>query len=110
MNEYTGKVIKKFKALPEEYEYLQDMASGCNKPTFQFLLHVTASTLLKLKELPEERFSPIYCKLIRENFGRNVNWRLLRERQIIEVKPYCRESGRSRQFKLADWVVANLLE
>jgi hypothetical protein len=110
MGDYKGKVIKKFRVLAEQYQYLRSLAADCNESTYQFLAHIAASTLLKLGEESEERYSPLYCKLIRDNFGRNVAWRQLRQRGIIEVKGYCQELGLSRKFKLADWVIADLLE
>lgn len=110
MDDYKGKVIKKFRVLPEQYEYLRSLAADCNESTYQFLAHIAASTLLKLGEESEERYSPLYCKLIRDNFGRHVAWRQLQQKGIIEVKGYCQELGLSRKFKLADWVITNLLE
>ena len=109
MKAYSGRIIKRFKVLEEQYEYLRSLAANLNEETFRFLVHVVASTLLKLREEPEDRYSPICIELIRGKFGRNVSWRSLRERRIIDVKGYSRELARSRKFKLTERVIDELL-
>jgi hypothetical protein len=109
MDKYKGRIIKKFRVLREQYQYLRGLADGLNEQTYQFLAHVAASTLLRLKEESEERYSPIYCKLIRREFGKAVNWRELQLRGIIDIKPYCKERGQSRKYKLSEAVIAELL-
>jgi hypothetical protein len=107
---YKGRIIERYKVLPEQYEYLRSLVSDLNEQTYKFLAHVTASSLLKLVEEPDEQYSPVYSVLIRDKIGRNVDWRELRRRKLIKVLRYFEELGLSRRYKITEQLRDELLE
>jgi hypothetical protein len=110
VNQYKGYIITNFKVLQEQYDYLRSLLTGFNEHTFGFVAHVTASTLLKTSKEPEERFSPIYCNLIRDEFGK-VPFEELEAGGIIEVNHhYSKAKKETKKYKLSDKHIDALLE
>jgi hypothetical protein len=102
----TSSIIKSFKGRLEVYEYLRRLTDGLNEQTYQLFVHIYVSTILKRNgDDPDDLFSPIPVLTIREFIGRSYQWRELRDRGLIDIRPYWKAKGRCREYKVSDQVL-----
>ena len=80
----------------------------------KFLVHIYASMLTQMitKDRLEydDPFVPVYSRLIEKHFGRDFDVHLLKNNDIIEIKPKQQDLQKSREFRLNQKLFNDLSE
>ena len=99
---------KHYKVTPAQYEFIRTLTVGCSERTYKLFCHILVCNIGKLTTRADSLFIPIAWRFIDRRLKR-ANWKELRQRGLIEVKPYDRSQGLSREYKVMDWVLSEFL-
>ncbi len=104
-----GFIQKKFCTTVALYRFLKDQVDAklSNVPDsdrglyYRFVAHVCASMLIVDKHSDQDGpFIPIYSRLIEREFSRRFKVHVLRDTNVIEIKPENIPRGESQEFRL----------
>ena len=117
---YSGKgyIITNFRGSRKVYRYISSLTKNLNLPDqanyHRFLVHIYASMLTQMitKDRLEydDPFVPVYSRLIEKHFGRDFDVHLLKDNDIIEIKPKQQDLQKSREFRLNQKLFNDLSE
>lgn len=91
----NGKVSTLVLGTKEQREYLLDLARRFSGDAYGFLLHLLDSSPRK-----GEGWVPVGSRLIRSAFGTTLDPAEMESAGLIEVKPYDRYRGKSREYRV----------
>ena len=105
---YSGRgyITKKYLVTKKTYDYIKsltkdiDLAKGLNQDStnyHRFLAHLFVSTV-SVDQETSEGFIPIYSRLIEKEFGRDFDVFVLKDLDLIDIKPH--RAGLSTEYRL----------
>jgi hypothetical protein len=98
-----------YKVTQPEYEYIGNLTRNCSKKTHRLFSHILACDLQRLAGRDDDLFIPVAWQLIDRQL-KGASCRDLQQKGLVEVKPYDRYLGLSREFKVADWVLEEFMK
>lgn len=103
---YQGYLIKRYKVIKPQLDYINGALSSFNKDTKRLFCHILVAGLVSIKR---ERWVPVSSELIKSEV-RDASWEELQDAELIDATSYSIVESLSRRFKVRDEIVDKFVE